>query len=103
MKHPERLRSQNHDNVPIRRAGAHTSRVGFLFRIGLLSGPHDRTAHQPGRERTEAPAASLSFGGTIFAIVASKLLADFLAAPFDLIVVLAVELAALAAFLAIAT
>jgi hypothetical protein len=44
-----------------------------------------------------------SFGGAIFAIVASKVLADLLPAPFDLIAVLAVGLAALAAFLAVAT
>jgi len=45
----------------------------------------------------------VSFGATILAILASKVLADLLPAPFDLIVVLAVGLAALAALLAIGT
>ena len=44
-----------------------------------------------------------SFGGTILAIFAGKVLADLLPVPFDVIAVLAVGLAAIAAFLAIAT
>jgi hypothetical protein len=45
----------------------------------------------------------VSFAVTILAILASKVLAVLLPAPFDLIAVLAVGLAAIAAFLAVAT
>jgi len=45
----------------------------------------------------------VAFGGTMFAILAGKLVAALLPAPFDLVVIAAVGLAAIAAFLAIVT
>src|SRR5262245_26942771 len=40
MRYPRTAQVTNHDNVRICRTGAQTSWVGFLFRIGLLFGPH---------------------------------------------------------------
>ena len=45
----------------------------------------------------------ISFGGTLFAILAGKLVAELLPAPFDLIVIATVGLGAIAAFFAIVT
>jgi len=46
---------------------------------------------------------AVSFGGTLFAILAGKLVAELLPAPFDLIMIAAVGLGAIAAFFAIVT
>ena len=45
----------------------------------------------------------VSFGGTMSAILAGKLVAELLPAPFDLIVIAAVGLGAIAAFFALVT
>jgi len=51
----------------------------------------------------KVPLYVISFGGTMLAILAGKLVAELLPAPFDLIVIAAVGLGAIAAFFAIVT
>src|SRR5262245_46056681 len=41
VRHPGPPKSTNRDNAGICCAGTQTCWLGFLFRIGLLAGPHD--------------------------------------------------------------
>jgi hypothetical protein len=75
------------------------SYCGLIFCLVRMIARRNNLAEGQQKVRVQV----LSFGSAILAILASKVLADFLPAPFDIIAVLAVGLAALATFLAVAT